>query len=84
MMNTFLGPKDPNFALVSANIREMVREARRITVAQREGTPLLIVTIYMKLPISDCYTQPSRTHSQRAFHGFTPSQHAIHWPKGSS
>lgn len=56
MMNIFLGPKDPNFALVSANIREIVREARRITITQREGTPLLIITIYMKLPISNYYT----------------------------
>lgn len=37
MMNKFQGPKDENFKLVSGTIKEMVREAKRITLAQREG-----------------------------------------------
>ena len=37
MMNKFLGPEDENFKLVSESIKKMVREANRITVAQREG-----------------------------------------------
>ena len=37
MMNKFCGPTDANFELVSSTIKEMVREAKTITVAQREG-----------------------------------------------
>ena len=37
MMNKFRGPIDENFKLVSSTIKEMVGEAKRITVAQREG-----------------------------------------------
>lgn len=37
MMNKFRGPKDPNFELVSDKIREMVEEAKKIALAQREG-----------------------------------------------
>lgn len=37
MMNKFCGPNDANFELVSSTIKEMVREAKRITLAQREG-----------------------------------------------
>ena len=37
MMNKFQGPKDENFKLVSGSIKDMVLEAKRITVAQREG-----------------------------------------------
>lgn len=37
MMNKFLGPNDANFELVSSTIKEMVGEAKRITLAQREG-----------------------------------------------
>lgn len=37
MMNKFQGPEDENFKLVSGTIKEMVREAKRITLAQREG-----------------------------------------------
>lgn len=36
-MNKFCGPKDANFGLVSNDIREMVNEAKRISVSQREG-----------------------------------------------
>ena len=36
-MNKFYGPKDANFGLVSNDIREMVNEARGISVSQREG-----------------------------------------------
>ncbi len=37
MMNKFRGPTDANFELVSSTIKEMVVEAKRITLAQREG-----------------------------------------------
>ena len=37
MMNKFLGPNDANFELVSSTIKEMVGEAKRITLVQREG-----------------------------------------------
>ena len=37
MMNKFCGPTDANFELVSSTIKEMVREAQRIALAQREG-----------------------------------------------
>lgn len=37
MMNKFLGPEDEHFKLVSGSIQRMVEEAKRITVAQREG-----------------------------------------------
>ena len=37
MMNKFQGPEDENFKLVSGSIKNMVREAKRVTVAQREG-----------------------------------------------
>ena len=37
MMNKFQGPEDENFKLVSGSIKKMVREAKRITAAQREG-----------------------------------------------
>lgn len=37
MMNKFQGPNDENFKLVSGSIKAMVQEAKRITLAQREG-----------------------------------------------
>ena len=37
MMNKFQGPEDENFKLVSGSIKRMVGEAKRITIAQREG-----------------------------------------------
>lgn len=37
LMNKFPGPSDANFGLVSAAIKKMVEEAKRITVSQREG-----------------------------------------------
>lgn len=37
MMNKFRGPSDANFEPVSGTIKEMVGEAKRITIAQREG-----------------------------------------------
>ena len=37
MMNKFRGPTDANFELVSNTVKEMVHEAKGITVAQREG-----------------------------------------------
>ena len=36
-MNKFHGPGDANFVLVSDTIRNMVNEAKRISVSQREG-----------------------------------------------
>ena len=36
-MNKFDGPGDANFGLVSDEIREMVKDAKRIAVNQREG-----------------------------------------------
>lgn len=37
MMNKFDGPSDANFCLVSSEIRQIVKEAKRIAVSQREG-----------------------------------------------
>lgn len=37
MMNKFRGPNDANFELISSTVKEMVQEAKRITVTQREG-----------------------------------------------
>ena len=37
MMNKFQGPNDANFELVSSTIKQMVGEAKGITLAQREG-----------------------------------------------
>ena len=37
MMNKFQGPEDENFKSVSGSIKTMVQEAKRITLAQREG-----------------------------------------------
>ena len=37
MMNKFQGPEDANFKLVSGSIKTMVQEAKRISLAQREG-----------------------------------------------
>ena len=37
MMNKFSGPSDANFGLVSNAINEMVKQAKRIAVSQREG-----------------------------------------------
>ena len=36
-MNKFYGPGDANFGLVSKEIRQMVKKARRISNSQREG-----------------------------------------------
>ena len=38
MMNKFFGPKDANYGLVSHAINNMVKEAKRIVISQREGT----------------------------------------------
>ena len=37
MMNKFQGPEDENFKLVSGSIKRMEGEAKKITIAQREG-----------------------------------------------
>ena len=46
MMNKFQGPEDENFKLVSGSIKKMVREAKRITVAQREGKIKSLLSIW--------------------------------------
>lgn len=37
MMIKYLGPRDENFKLVSGSIKRMAEQAKKITVAQREG-----------------------------------------------
>ena len=49
MMNKFRGPDDANFELVSSTIKNMVGEAKRIALAQREGKISPWVVNYTRL-----------------------------------
>ena len=71
MMNKFSGPSDANFGLVSATIKNMVEEAKRITVSQREGIYWSSLAKTLEQMPGIRLRSPSISPSQRTFHGLS-------------